>query len=191
MKAGRAPGRRIDHVLAHCFALFWVAWRMCLPAVLVSSGTSVVCSTPGARFLCRLPGVSSVGLPACVDSRCHRGSLRLLCSDARLAFHDVPAGPALRCCATGSPRRPAGHCGVFVSELSHQIRAALAAAPSPERNKPGYESLLVNDLLSTGKWRVGAAWRWPRPPKHINVLETEAYLASAHCRFCCVLGGHV
>ena len=171
VKAGRAPGRRIDHVLAHCFALFWVAWRMCLPAVLVSSGTSVVCSTPGARFLCRLPGVNSVGLPACVNSRCHRGSLRLLCSDAR----DGPAGPALRCCATGSPGRPAGH---FVSGLSRRIRAALAAAPSPDRNKPGYESLLVNDLLSTGTWRVGAAWRWPRPLRHINVLETEAYLAT-------------
>ena len=41
--------------------------------------------------------------------------------------------------------------------------------------KPEIESVLANDVLSTGQWRVEVEWCW-RSHSHINILESHAYL---------------
>lgn len=40
----------------------------------------------------------------------------------------------------------------------------------------GLESVVCNDVLSTGSWEVDLAWRW-RSPAHINVLESSAFVS--------------
>ncbi|CAE7213749.1 unnamed protein product, partial [Symbiodinium necroappetens] len=71
------------------------------------------------------------------------------------------SGLSLACVLPPSEPRPPGHCPVFLAALVELYTAAAASAPEPVRAKVGFESLLVNDLLSSGTWQVGASWTWP------------------------------
>ena len=162
-------------VLSGCFALFWLAWRVRAPCLLLLGATSCVASSPRLGYLRSLPGVVCRPRACCSSRGCSSGSM-LLCATGLepsvLDFLQLP--PAV--CSFGRPCPP-GHCPVFVRALAGLVQVTLASLPDPAKQKVGFESLLVNDLLSAGQWHVGAAWSWPTPPEHINVLETRAFLA--------------
>ena len=157
-------------------ALFWCAWRCCVPVLFVVSGTSALCSSPRLTFLEGLPGVTASRLPACSRGVCHSGSLLVLSS----GFENLPWDtPSTSVCLPvkgreEAERRP-GHCFGFTSQVSACLATHLLSRPSTEEKKSGLESLVVNDLLCARPWKAGPAWSWDRP-EHINVLEARAYL---------------
>ena len=63
--------------------------------------------------------------------------------------------------------------------LANAFKVALRRKRSQEDDMlkvEGVESVLCNDLLLGGDWRLEFAWRW-RCPSHINILESSAYVA--------------
>ncbi|CAE7546574.1 unnamed protein product [Symbiodinium sp. CCMP2592] len=149
-------------------ALFWVAWRCRVPAVLVCGGMA---ASRYLGFVEKLDGVRIRSLPACSFGHCHRGSVTLYLSDLRL----VPVAPPSSCVCQ-VPKNPSpGHCPTVIELLVSGIASSLRALPPRRLERKGLESLIVNDLLCTAKWRSGPAWHWAER-SHINVLEAEAYV---------------
>ena len=162
-------------VAAACFALFWLAWRVQTPCLLVTPGASLAASSPRLRFLCNLPGVNRVCRAACPNRCCCSGSLLLVARGLDLESLNPEGSLPLHCVLPPAEPQPPGHCPVFSATLRELFTTVAASSPEPVQAKVGFESLLVNDLLSSGTWQ--ASWTWPCPPEHINVLETKAFLA--------------
>ena len=158
-------------------ALFWLAWRVRVPSVLLLSGTSCVASSARLGYLRSLPGVSCQAGLAVARVLAARAPLLLCASDLDLDTLDSVDSPFAVCSPVPLRSRAPGHCPVLVRALASLVQPALASADSSASQKVGYESLLVNDQLAAGRWKVGSAWTWPSPPEHINVLETKAFLA--------------
>ena len=156
--------------------LFWCAWRNCVPVLLVCGGLSSFCSSPRLAYVKGLAGVVSHRLPLCSGRACHKGSALVLTSGLDLA----PKNPRASC-TLGFSREPPpakeslGCCPSFLERLVASLSSCLLARPAAQAPKSGLESLVVNDLLASGCWKAGPAWRWGET-EHINVLEARAYL---------------
>ena len=81
------------------------------------------------------------------------------------------------------PRRTStpDHCWEVYKALAHFARFFNQALQRLDEEEVkdvwtcGHESLVANDLLSTGTWQVIASWLWKRPA-HINILESCAFV---------------
>eukprot|EP00438_Fugacium_kawagutii_P018831 Skav221701 [mRNA] locus=scaffold1494:459337:464550:+ [translate_table: standard] len=85
----------------------------------------------------------------------------------------------------------------FALAISRALRVAGQVA-AEEINVRGLESVLCNDVLTTGSWSTELAWHWRRPA-HINVLESSTFVtllklvlrAGGDCRFSALLDSQV
>ena len=67
----------------------------------------------------------------------------------------------------------------FAEHFAYQISCVLRVKRAEREDEPtcqGLESVLINDLLMTGEWKVQSDWFWKRA-SHINILESHVGLA--------------
>ena len=64
--------------------------------------------------------------------------------------------------------------------LALQVKQALTAAEEPRETSRGLESVILNDLLISHKWRPMFSCDWKTPAHIMNVLESHSYLGLLH-----------
>jgi len=134
-------------------------------------------------FLRESFGFSESVVAPCQFGSCHRKEFRLLSK-----YLDASALET-RCPGGHSHVRIQGKftkdSAVYTPALAKHIARAFAVALRQKASREadccqvkGLESVIANDLLMTGEWKVEKVWDWDRP-SHINLLESHAYLQSS------------
>ena len=186
----------------HALAIIWYASIHGIPCMLEQPRLSKMAWLRIWLFLKKYKGFAEAIIASCQFGSPHRKEFRLLCRGLDVDFLTVRCpGGHKHLPIAGSFTKPSA---VYVPALArHFAKAfdlALARQRRNEGNAPkilGHESVIINDLLSTGNWKVDAEWFW-KYPAHINVLESHSYLAllknlalKGECRFVAVLDSRV
>ena len=152
-----------DRLAERILGLLKIAVRARCPALVLYSAGSGFLSLPAASGLLKSEGVTLLPPAPAVDC-CEEGPVTF----PGVLFSSTPL-PAEFMRSRQVP-------GAALSGLAQCLWQLLGAKSKEEQQRPGLENLVVNDLLFSGAWCHGLAWRWDRP-RHINALETEAAVA--------------
>ena len=192
-----------NRIAFHCLFLCWYAALCECHSVCEQPRLSKMCWLSIWIFLRESFGFSESVVASCQFGSCHRKEFRLLSK-----YLDASALET-RCPGGHSHVRIQGKftkdSAVYTPALAKHIARAFAVALRQKASREavccqvkGLESVIANDLLMTGEWKVEKVWDWDRP-SHINLLESQAYLAilrdrllaGGDCRFTSLLDSRV
>ena len=165
------PVQIANRIASACFTVLLATARHGVAACLLHPASSLLCFHPAwiffrERAVCReelfeARRLSTLEAPNLRALTCGLPPLR-----PRAGPH-LPGQKQLSC-------KPLWSLRPFARWLAKCIATAAREGRPPEPPRTsGFESLLANDLLQPGQWRVVSEWRWRRRI-HINVLETLA-----------------
>lgn len=192
-----------NRIAFHCLFLCWYAALCECPSLCEQPRLSKMCWLSIWVFLRESLGFSESVVASCQFGSCHRKEFRLLSK-----YLDASALET-RCPGGHSHVRIQGKftkdSAVYTPALAKHIARAFAVALRQKASREadccqvkGLESVIANDLLMTGEWKVEKVWDWDRS-SHINLLESHAYLAilrdrllaGGDCRFTSLLDSRV
>ena len=170
-----------------CCFLLWVAWHYDRPSLLEQPFLSKMAWLAIWRFLLS-KGFAEAAVASCAFGSPHLKKFRLLCHGLDTDFLTVPcSGDHKHVRIEGKLTKPSA---VYVPKLAEHFAIAFATAvraKAIEKNEDsevvGIESVVANDVLMTGEWKVDLQWFW-KTPSHINILESHAFLALLKMLLC-------
>ena len=173
-----------------CLAIIWFAGIRCkAPALLEQPLLSKMAWLPFWKFLLSL-GFREGFLDSCAFGSIHKKPFRFIGKGLAIEKINVKCpgghkhvrieGKYTRPSAVYHPALAAFLAERFVEALSRDDAASLKA------NKPEIESVVCNDLLQAGHWKIERSWEWNKPA-HINVLESRSL--TGLCRDLVLEGG--
>ena len=177
----KCPRTALGNAIAfRCLFLLWYASLWNCPALGEQPRLSKMAWLSVWRFLISQHGFSEAIVASCQFGSPHRKEFRMIGKGLDMQHLQVkcPGGhPHIR--IEGAYAKPSA---VYTPALAEHVAKAFAVAlrrkyhaESSEVDVRGLESVIANNLFSTGDWKVVEAWPW-RKPMHINVLESCAYL---------------
>ena len=163
-----------------CIFISWVASVYNRPSLLEQPFLSKMAWLSMWRFLLT-KGFNESSLASCMFGSPHLKKFRLL--SYGLNHHDL----SVACDGTHKHLRIEGQLtkpsAIYVPKLARRFALVFAAALKKLKRQeedrylsPCIESVVLNDLLMTGSWRVDLQWHWATR-SHINLLESHAYLS--------------
>ena len=163
-----------------CIFLCWVARIYNRPNLLEQPFLSKMAWLSMWRFLL-LKGFGESSIASCMFGSPHLKKFRLLSYGLDRQQLSVPCnGLHQHLRIEGQLTKPSA---VYLPRLAKRFASVFAAAlvkVAKEEEEvslsPCIESVVLNDLLLTGEWRVDLQWFWAKK-SHINILESHAYLA--------------
>ena len=162
-----------------CFFLMIVAKHYNRPSLLEQPFLSKMSWLSIWRHL-RKHGFSESSIASCMFGSPHLKKFRLLsfglpCDDLSVAC----SGDHYHIRIEGSLTKASA---VYVPRLAQRFASVFAAALEKIRSQeedvvqsPCIESVVLNDLLMTGDWKIDLQWFWASS-SHINILESHAFL---------------
>lgn len=186
----------------HALAIVWYASLCSVPCMVEQPRLSKMAWLRIWLFLKQFRGFAEAIIASCQFGSPHKKEFRLLCHGLDTDFLTVKCpGGHKHLPIAGKYTKPSA---VYVPALAKHFAKAFDSALAKQRRYEGdaprvqgIESVVVNDILSTGRWDVDAEWFW-KFPAHINVLESHSYLAllknlalKDSCRFVAVLDSRV
>eukprot|EP00438_Fugacium_kawagutii_P018756 Skav204395 [mRNA] locus=scaffold2947:164542:176525:+ [translate_table: standard] len=195
---------RGNDIAFKCLFLVWYAATCGCPALCEQPRLSKMAWLSIWRFL-----VSSKNFAEAVVASCQFGSPHR--KEFRMLGWGIDMESMTRKCPGGHSHiriegKWAKGSAIYVPALARHFATFIAAAlrrvrtvESHAMDVRGLESVLCNDVLTTGQWKVELAWRW-RSPSHINVLESSAFVSlsklllhqgDGDCRFSALLDSQV
>ena len=182
---------RGNEIAFRCLFLAWFASLCDCPVLCEQPRLSKMAWLSIWLFLIREKGFAEAIVASCQFGSIHRKEFRLLGWGIDMQALET------RC--------PGGHdhvriegkwtkdSAVYVPALAEHLARAFAKAlrrkihtEAATVDVKGLESVVCNDVLSTGAWRTELVWHW-RSPAHINVLESSAFVTLL--RLLCKQGG--
>ena len=162
-----------------CFSILWFAWRYSRPSLLETPHLSKMAWLSFWTFLKSL-GFEEAVLNSCAFGSIHKKAFRLLSWGLQTSLLSVPCpGNHRHVKIEGKYTKVSAiyHPGV-AKRLAHVFGLALRdhEALSLDSEKPKFESIILNDLLSQDGWSTLTSWEWKKQG-HINVLESRAFVA--------------
>ena len=164
-----------------CLLILWFASECLCPALGEQPRLSKMAWLSAWRFLCEWKGFRECVVASCQFGSPHRKEFRMLGYGLDMEAMEVkcPGGHS-HIPIAGKYTKPSA---VYVPELAKHFAKQLSNALLRKRRLEeeqcevhGLESAVANDILSTGNWRVEAAWFWTHAA-HINILESSAYVS--------------
>ena len=163
-----------------CIFISWVASIYNRPSLLEQPFLSKMAWLSMWRFLLT-KGFNESSVASCMFGSPHLKKFRLL--SYGLNHHDL----SVACDGTHKHLRIEGQLtkpsAIYVPKLARRFALVFAAALQKLKREeedhylsPCIESVVLNDLLMTGSWKVDLQWHWATR-SHINLLESHAYLS--------------
>ena len=176
------PKTHLGNVIAfRCLALIWYAAKFARPALAEQPRLSKMAWMAVWRYLVEHQFFEEAVVASCQFGSPHGKEFRMLGwgIDMEAMERKCPGGhDHIR--IEGKFTKPSA---MYVSALAEHFASCISTALRVKRaereDEPvcqGLESVLINDLLMTGKWTVQSSWFW-RKASHINLLESHAGLA--------------
>lgn len=160
------------------FTLLWFCYIYERPSLLEQPRLSKMCWTHiWKRFLLR--GLREAVVASCQFGSPHRKEFRLMTYLLDETFIDTrcPGGHRHLRIEGRFTKPSATYTPALGLHLAKAFRAALEKIDRDENIKVhGLESILVNDVLATSRWKPLRAWRW-KAKSHINVLESSTIVS--------------
>ena len=193
-----SAGDRLGHTTAARILLFFrCALRFGRPALLLVPAASALLEWPSWKRTAATPPAWSHRACLCAfGGRAGRRAQLLGTGLPRQSFQ------ADCCCERCPPARapcPHGHLPPgLVKSAARAFRAARCASAESDCARPALESVVSNDLLCSGTWKVRRIIRW-KGSHHINVLELSSLVVllrelareAPDSRFCVLLDSAV
>ena len=170
-----------NDVAFKCLYLLWIASNFDLPCLGEQPRLSKMAWLSIWIFLLEKKGFEESIVASCQFGSPHRKEFRLIGKNLDMPSLEVrcPGGhPHLRIQGKFTKKS-----AVYTPALADHIARAFATALRRENHLAreevevsGHESVVANDILTSGGWEELRSWTW-RSPAHINILESHAYLA--------------
>ena len=175
------PRTHVGNVIAfRCLFLLWYAARWSCPALGEQPRLSKMAWLSVWRMLIDVVGFREAIVASCQFGSPHRKEFRMIGKNLDMDFLDTrcPGGHAhiriqgryTKASAVYTPALAAHIAKAFANALRVQHHVSV-----DEIQVTGIESVVANDILLSGNWRVVDDWHWQRA-SHINLLESSAYL---------------
>eukprot|EP00435_Cladocopium_sp_Y103_P043042 s6_g12.t1 len=164
-----------------CLFLLWYADLCGRPALGEQPRLSKMAWLSIWQFLLKCRGFCEAVVASCQFGSIHKKEFRLIGKRIDMqAMQRKCCGGHLHVRIEGKYTKPSsmytpGLADHFANAFATALRV-LRHAAADEPRVSGVESVVANDLLSSGAWQLESAWFW-RAPSHINILESHAYLA--------------
>ena len=163
-----------------CFILMMVARHYERPNLLEQPFLSKMAWLSIWSFLKKM-GFLEASIASCAFGSPHLKRFRLLTYGLDASFLTVHcSGDHKHVRIEGKLTKPSA---VYVPALADRFAEAFSAALQTQKKQhedfgggAAMESVVLNDLLMTGGWKVELQWHWKKMA-HINILESHAYLA--------------
>ena len=186
-----------------CLVIAWYCSTVSAPVLLEQPRLSKMAWLSAWRFLLSCKGFSEAVVASCQFGFPHRKEFRLLGHGIDMSSLDRRCGGGHRhvFIAGKLTKASAEYTPLLAEHFAEHFHKALqgtARAEAESVKVTGIESVIANDILSTGTWTVEAAWRWSFPAR-INILESCAFVTllkmlairGGGCRFTALLDSRV
>ena len=164
-----------------CLYLLWYASLCGAPGLGEQPRLSKMCWLSIWRFLVDEKGFEEAVVASCQFGSPHRKEFRLICKglDAKRLEVRCPGGHEHLRIEGKYTKESAIYVPALADHIAEAFDRALRQLDAAEAEQPqlqGIESVICNDLLSTGTWTTELEWFW-RSASHINILESHAYVS--------------
>ena len=175
------PKTLLGNIIAlRCIAILWFAWRWEAPGLLEQPQLSKMAWLSVWLYLPQI-GFEEAVINSCALGSIHKKPFRLLGHGLDMEALRVPCfgghqhvrieGKFTSASAIYHPKLAEHY------DIAKLFKKALDKHDAPaEKKVTELESVVLNDILQSGGWRVEAAWEWSQPG-HINVLESRSLIA--------------
>ena len=172
---------RGNEIAFNCLFFIWFASLHDCPSLCEQPRLSKMAWLSVWQFLIKYKGFREAIVASCQFGSIHRKEFRLLGRGLDMEALEV------RCPGGHDHVRIEGRwtkdSAIYVPALAEHFARAFAVALRRQRTVEehqldvrGLESVLSNDVLTTGSWETDLVWCWRRPA-HINVLESSAFVS--------------
>ena len=163
-----------------CLLMMLYCNLMGIPAGLEEPRLSKMAWLPGWKWLLRR-GCSEAVVAGCAFKSIHKKEFRIL-------LNNIPPEDVEQRCRGGHVHvriegKYTRESAIYTRELAQHFARAFKRSLERKRREDadlapqgGIQSVMVNDFLRTGQWRVVRSWYW-KDHVHINLLETRAVLS--------------
>ena len=163
-----------------CLFLIWVASIYDCPALAEQPRLSKMAWLPIWRFLIRCKDFEEAIIASCQFGSIHRKEFRMLGRGLDMSSLErrCPGGHDHVRVEGKMTKQSAIYTPALADHLARHFHLALrkkARLEALSMRTEGIESVVVNDVLLTGEWKIEKAWTWKKA-SHINILESHAYL---------------
>ena len=197
------PKTFLGNILAfRCLAILWFALRYDCPSLLEQPRLSKMAWLQIWRFLLGL-GCKEAIVASCQFGSPHRKEFRFLGHGLDFEALDTRCrGGHTHVRIEGAyTKNSAIYTEGLADHLARLFDEAISAKHKRDSDAPrvsGLESVVLNDILSTGEWTLSHAWAW-RFPSHINIFESYSLVSllkkltaeGGDCRFSALLDSRV
>ena len=185
-----------------CLAILWYAWSHEIIGLLEQPHLSKMSRLNPWKYLLSL-GLQEAIVASCQFSSIRRKEFKLTRAGIEMSKLDVrcPGGHSHVRIEGKFTKPSAVYAPQLASFLAGHLRDAIIGLEKRWEDfdaEPGYESVIINDCLTHGDWKVGKTWEWEKPA-HINVFESRSYVEllkdlfgeGGRVRFVCLLDSRV
>ena len=175
------PKTLLGNVIAfRCLFLVWFAAEHGCPSLCEQPRLSKMAWLSIWQFLLRCKGFEEAIVASCQFGSIHRKEFRILGFGLQMSSlqKKCPGGHDHVRIEGKYTKKSAVYVPALAKHFALHIARALRAVSAAEEDSPdvrGLESVLCNDLLTTGDWQNELTWRW-RKPSHINILESSSFV---------------
>lgn len=174
-----SPKVHLGNLIAfRCLAIMMVAARSLCPALCEQPRLSKMCWLSIWKWLVHSFGCEESVVASCMFGSPHRKEFRILCAHVKSSMLEKRCGGGHRHIRIEGKYTKGS--AIYMPDLAKHFAKALGDAllcrareeadVFPKRSQG--ESVVVNDILSSGRWKVKRDWFWKKR-SHINLLEAS------------------
>ena len=175
------PKTLLGNMIAfRCLAIAWSSAAHGAPTLCEQPRLSKMAWLSAWQFLLTQKGFEEAIVASCRFGSPHRKEFRMLGWGIDMRTLDCRCeGGHSHIPIAGKYTKPsAEYVPKLAKHLAQHFHSALLKKERESQLMPkvsGLESVVANDALMTGAWKLDASWKWKKP-HHINVLESQAYV---------------